>query len=175
MRDNLKRCLLKRANMTKSKCNYFDQLQFLQERITNKETVSNFSFSKSSPSPQSSLDSHEGPIRGTSVALNSPPLVHERARSPSPSMIPPIKRRSVGKKANKTSPIDNKLINFFKDMNTATKTLVSSAEPKNDTEDNESMLFCESLAPTLDRLTKRDAAIARTEIQKVFFDIEFKE
>ena len=190
LRDNLKRCLAKRANMSKSgaeahtltKCKYFDQLQFLQEKITNKETVSNLSFSNCSPSPQSSLNSPEGPICGSSVALNSPPLalnspplVHERARSPSPSVIPPIKRRSVGKKANKTAPIDNELINVIKDMNTATKTLVSTAEPKNDTEDNENMLFCKSLAPILDRLTKRDAAIAKMEIQKALFDIEFKE
>ena len=152
---------------TLTKCKYFDQLQFLQEKITNKETVSNFSFSNCSPSPQSSLNSPEGPICGSSVAL--------RARSPSPSVIPPIKKRSVGNKANKTAPIDNELINVIKDMNTATKTLVSSAEPKNDTEDNENMLFCKSLAPTLDRLTKRDAAMAKMEIQKVLFDIEFKE
>ena len=131
MRDNLKRCLAKRANMSKSgaeahtltKCKYFDQLEFLQEKITNKETVSNFSFSNCIPSPQSSLNSPEGPICGSSVALNSPPLVHERARSPSPSVIKPIKRRSVGKKANKTAQIDNELINVIKDMNTATKTL----------------------------------------------------
>ena len=98
LRDNLKRCLAKRANMSKSvaeahtltKCKYFDQLQFLQEKITNKETVSNFSFSNCSPSPQSSLNSPEGPICGSSVAM--------RARSPSPSVIPPIKKRSVGNK-----------------------------------------------------------------------------
>ena len=50
MRDNQKRCLVKRNAMTKSgvaahtlpKCKFFNQLQFLQEKVSNKESHSNF-------------------------------------------------------------------------------------------------------------------------------------
>lgn len=182
----MKRCIVKRANMTKSgaeantlpKCKYFNQLQFLQEKITNKETVSNFSFSDisvaSSPASSNSLNSPPPAVH----PLNSPPAAYlqEQSSSASPSYTePPAKKRVVGKR-NKTDPIDDELINVIKDMNSATKTLVnSSTEKNNDLEDNENMLFCRSLAPTLDRLTKRDAALAKMEIQKVLFNIEFKE
>ena len=65
-------------------------------------------------------------------------------------------------------------MDVLKDMNTATKKLITDTEKNDNVEDSENMLFCKSLEPTLD-LAKGDAAYARMQIQKVLFEIEFRE
>ena len=79
-------------------------------------------------------------------------------------------------KQNKGDEFDGELMNVLKDMNNTTKSL--NSEPENEAKaiaDSENMLFCKSLVPTLDRLNQRDAAYANMEIQKVLFNIEFRE
>lgn len=58
-------------------------------------------------------------------------------------------------------------------MNTTTERLIK--EGSNEAQDNENMLFCKSLVPILDRLNPRESALAKMEIQKVLFNIEFRD
>ena len=173
LRDNLKRCMVKRAALTKSgaaahllpKCKFFNQLQFVQEKITNKETVSNFNIAESVvPSPASVSVSSEAsdPPENNSFSLNSPE--------------PPTKKRNTNKRFNNGSA-DTELLGVIKDMNTATKSLISSAVPENKIEekDNENALYCKSVAKVLDRFSTRNAAMGRMKIQNILFELEFNE
>ena len=61
-------------------------------------------------------------------------------------------------KRSTSSNGDDDLLSVINDMNKATK----------------DYLMCEK-EPTTDRLPKRDAALAKMNIQKVLFDLEFKD
>ena len=71
MRENMKRCIVRRAEMTRSgapssslpKCKYFSQLQFIRDKIMNKETDSNLNLNIVPPSPvDASCNSEPIPI-----------------------------------------------------------------------------------------------------------------
>ncbi len=156
---------------TLPKCKYFNQLQFLHQKITNKETVSDFTISESaaaSPSSAVSAAPSNDPDGGTLNTGNTPPPACNNV-----SAEPPARRRDVWKKPSIT-PVDSELLDVIKEMNSATKTLIASDTTSN-SEDSENMLFCKSLAGTLDKMNRRDSAFAKMQIQKIIFDIEFKE
>ena len=147
--------------------------------MTNKETVSNFpqpllnSQEKFSvpASPASSVTSFDDSNQTTTITN-----FYEPPSTPGAQERLPSKPSSSGKKRMKRSTSsngDDDLLSVINDMNKATKDyLMCEKEP---TTDNENMLFCKSLAPILDRLPKRDAALAKMNIQKVLFDLEFKD
>jgi len=171
------------ASHTLPKCKFFNQLQFLQEKVTNKETVSNFSSTSATSnvcetsfsvpgSPASSVASIEenrsNPF--TSQQQLEPPNtpVGQERFGPKPS--------SSGKKRGVKRPSstgDDDIFSVIQDMNKTTKSFLT--ESRSTEVDNENMLFCKSLAPILDRLPKRDAALAKMKIQNVLFEVEFKE
>ena len=68
----------------------------------------------------------------------------------------------------------SELIGVIKDMNNATKILTAS-DFQSQEKDDESMLFWKSLALNLNRLNKKEAALAELKIQNILFEIEIKE
>ena len=97
------RCMVKRSQMMKSgaeastlpKCKYFAQLQFLQEKVTGKETETNVRKSVSNEDfPISSLESP--------TAISSPPS-YSFLTQHTPT-LEPAKKKFRGKKSNNQQP-----------------------------------------------------------------------
>lgn len=199
MRENFKRCLVKRSEMTRSgaaaqtlpKCKYFNQLQFLQDKVMNKETHSNVSLPPP-PSPSVSSTASSGPQ--TPTPLSSPPLTPTPLSSQPDMACPPEhtfgaptqsnqsksgKRRSannIQEQPNKkaTSNMDEQFLNALNDINETTKNIVAR-EPKKTLEDDEDMHFCKSIVPTLRKLPPRKNKVAKLKIQQLLFELEFDE
>lgn len=167
LRDNFKRCLTKRSQMSKSgaashilpKCKYFTHLQFLLEKVTNKETESNIVLPPSSPAA-SSIDvtnaSLPSSIDNMNIQVTKPSLKRKR----------PLENKTLN------NSLDFQFANVMRDVNDATKAIIKDNK---ENEEDEDFLFLKSLCPTLKRLSARDNRIAKMQIQKMLFDLEFKE
>lgn len=176
LRDSLKRCLVRRAELTRSgaaahtlpKCKYFSQLQFVQDKVMNKETSSNVSMPPPSPitsdgmmSPSSSLsENHE-----------------EENLDSTSSSIEPIPKKPRQSQSNKrprvqaATEMDVQFLKTLEDINSTTR----AALLPNDAEDDEDMLFAKSIVPTLRKLAARKNKIAKLKIQTLLFELEFDE
>ena len=176
LRENLRRCIVKRDTLSKSgaaahtlpKCKYFSQLQFLHEKVTNKETVSNFNnpientFSVPA-SPASSVGSSDESRYNGNLPHYEPPVTP----GSSTDKPPPSRKRK-----RPSTGGDDEFLSVIQEMSNTTKSMISEESNK---VDNENMLFCKSLAPVLDRLPKKDAALAKIKIQNVRYELEFKD
>ena len=63
------------------------------------------------------------------------------------------------------------IISTLKDINSTANAIAS--EPKSQ-EDDDNMLFCKSIAPTLRGLPPRKSKLAKLKIQELLFNIEFE-
>ena len=96
LKDNLRRCMIKRAQMSKSgaaahtlpKCKYFSQLQFLHKKVINKETESNV---RNDFIHQETLTNPPELSLPTTSHLQSP--TNQEATSPSICFQPPSKSK----------------------------------------------------------------------------------
>ena len=137
----------KSAQMSKSgaaahtlpKCKCFSQLQFLHEKVINKETESNV---RNDFIHQETLTSPPELSLPTTSRLQSP-TKHE-ATSPSICSQPPSKSKrrntQIGEENNEgNTAVDSELLMVTKDMNNQTNKMMQNANEKR--EENENMLF----------------------------------
>ena len=165
MKDNLKKCLDRRARMLKSgaaatslpKCNYFEQMAFLHEKTVNRPTESNLC----SPSPGEQF--MENMYMGN--VLSSP---SSDVFSPPPSPVPITKKAEKRKRGK--SEEDDSISRIEKTIDNIDVEL-----KKTDQEEDEDTLFCKSLISTFRKLPPRKNKLARIKISQFLFEIEFDE
>ena len=175
LRENLRRCLQKRNEMSRSgaatytlpKCKYFSQLQFVHDKVLNKDTQSNVSI----PSPLNiNISSTDN---AASTDFTSPLSSGSSVQS---EVIGGKRRKSCENESRKmkdTNQMDTQFLKALQDINDSTKSL-SSVEEKQHVEDDNS-LFCRSIIPTLRNLGPRKNKLAKLKIQQILFDLEFDE
>jgi len=147
------------ASASLPKCKYFLNLQFLQEKVTGKETESNVTHGFTSEIQ-------------SSCQIQTPPS-SIKSSDDSFSSQPP-KKRSVRREATGMSErTDHEILSTIKDMNKQTNSLMTNMA--NNVEENENTHFCKSLVPIFDRLSPKENILAKIEVQKVLFNIEFNQ
>lgn len=192
LKDNLKRCIDKRRNMTRSgaaasalpKCKFFDVMMFLHDRVSNKpsesnlpETVSRVRYSMddtndtqlslcSSPSPASS--SAPSPLPADTIPVQKQMKRNFPASSQSTSSTPlPKKQKADIQKMDEQ---------FFTTMKTMNDDLIASIPKSRETEELcEDTMYCKSLIPVMKGLPVRQKRLARMKIDKLLYEIEFGE
>ena len=108
LKDNLKKCLDKRQQMTKSgapasslpQCKYFEQMRFLHEKTANKPTDTNITLDITPMSVESAGIDGCGP----STSATTPSKTSKRNASDEP-LIPPVSSKHVSK-ATRQDAID---------------------------------------------------------------------
>ena len=196
MRENLKRCLVRRAEMTRSgapatslpKCKYFNQLQFINDKVLNKETDSNLVIC-----PQNPVESpNESSLLSTDITnsinidddyqpkskLKRQQTVIETATTSSSSQSQSKNINKSKKKTwsqNEANDVDSCFLNVLENINNTTKSIIN---PKEDIEGNldndEDSLFCRSLIPILKKLDRKENRIAKIKIQELLCKLEFE-
>jgi len=84
------------------------------------------------------------------------------------------KKRSVRREATGMSErTDHEILSTIKDMNKQTNSLMTNMA--NNVEENENTHFCKSLVPIFDRLSPKENILAKIEVQKMLFNIEFNQ
>ena len=175
LRDNLSKCLKKRELLSRSgagatelpQCKFFKELQFLKDVLSNRSTHSNLS------TPQLSVDNFDRfeYIEDTSTSKKPDVMYSTPKPMQSGTETPPAKRkRASGTKEGKATS---------KDEQSSTSSLDSAISEylanQNDEKKNADSLFCQSLVPILSSLPARKNRIAKFEIQKLLYDIEFSD
>ena len=175
------RCLKKIKDTQKSgagasktpTCKLFDNLLFLKDFVSNRETTSNIFLSNESTNTDS------GSISDESAPLTPPPLTSTPPPDMCASKADLNKRKAdtvmdvmtyqtpkrVMKKSERQDKIDLLLVNA----------LSKSDEQKPGTQESKSSnhLFCDSIVEILDKLPSKKNRMARVEIQQVLMKYEF--
>ena len=185
LKDNLKRCIDKRRNLTRSgaaasslpKCKYFDVMRFLYDRVSSKPSESNL--------PQTviraDMDDNQF-LLGSSHSLSSC-----SATSPLPTDTVPsqksMKRTSyVSTQSNSSTPLPKKQKvqtqkmdeQFFALMKAMNDDLIASIPQARETEEIcEDTMYCKSLIPIMQGLPVRQKRLARMKIDKLLYELEF--
>ena len=168
LKDNLKKCLDKRQQMTKSgaaalslpKCKYFDQMQFLHEKTANQPTVSNVTCQVQQAIPP--------PVADTCLPTNPTQSTSAATKRKASDTFPPSSSQH-GFKARQDA-IDMAIL---KQLESTDKTLSNSIEKER--ADDEVSLYCRSLIPIISSFTVRKKRLAMVKISQLLFDIEFEE
>lgn len=187
LKDNLKRCIDKRRNMTRSgaavsalpKCKFFDVMMFLHDRVSNKPAESNL--------PETVI---RASMDDTQLSLcSSPSPASSSAPSPLPADTIPVQnqmKRSfpVSSQSTSSTPLPKKQKvdiqkmdeQFFTTMKTMNDDLIASMPQNRETEELcEDTMYCKSLIPIMKGLPVRQKRLARMKIDKLFYEIEFGE
>ena len=197
LKENFKRCLDKRNRMTKSgavahslpTCKYFQNLQFLKDKIGNKETESNISLPDHHQQqafapitsnswrqqiliPNTSAGTQElisapntnGSMMGNSTASLTPSSVKRKNCSDAP-LTTKQKRLAREELSNR---VDSLTLKYLDDMKSSEKEFNQLIEK----EDDPDMLFLKSLHVSLNKLPRKKNRQARMKIQQVLFDLE---
>lgn len=201
LKENFKRCKDKRVRMTRSgvaahvlpKCKYFENLMFLNDKISNQETESNITLGTESLGCASSQLTNDGNSTSTSsVASSAVSVSPAPSNSPIPFPLQPAISQSSttsssGKRKYDTAAQQNSLTAKQKkaakeDLSTRVDALtlkyledMRSTEKEcelGDKEDDADFLFLKSLLPCMKQLPKRKNRQARLKIQQVLFGLE---
>ena len=140
-------------------CKYFQQLDFLSENISNKETISNIS------TETNLSDNYRTPLS----PIASPrilPLPTLDESSPLSSVDVPRRRNDNGKnKAKQANAIDEALM-------TTMDNIQKLREAPLPVEDDIDVLFCKSIAPILSNLPPQKNRLAKLKIQTLLYELE---
>ncbi|XP_046863507.1 uncharacterized protein LOC124457274 [Xenia sp. Carnegie-2017] len=183
LRDGMMRCLKKIKDAEKSgagasktpSCKLFENLLFLKDFVSNRETTSNITLSNEI------INTDSGSIRDDSFAP-SPPLLasgstpdmstyktrcNKRKAHAGPDILTNQTPKRTTKRSDRQDKIDLLLVNA----------LSQSDEQKQQTQDwrSSNHLFCNSIVEILEKLPPKKNRMARVEIQQVLMKYEFGE
>jgi hypothetical protein len=172
LKDNLKRCLDRRnremrsgaAACKTSTCKYFENLAFLQDKIANRDTVSNVKLGLGSTADSSLLP--EQPV----VTIKDEETPSVKKRKTLYGVICSHEKRPVSRARKASDQVDTMLLKALKDLDKPTTQEMpeaKSAESDSDT------LFCQSLIPTLKSLGTKENMKAKVQIQQLLFTLKF--
>ena len=187
LKDNLKRCIDKRRNLTRSgaavsslpKCKYFDVMRFLYDRVSNKPSESNLPQTVtranmddnqfllgSSPSPSSC--SATSPLPADTVISQKPMKKTSYVPAESNSSTPLPKKQKV-----QAQKMDEQ---FFASMKAMNDDLIASIPQAREAEEIcEDTMYCKSLIPIMKGLPVKKKRLARLKIDKLLYDLEFED
>ena len=130
---------------------YFENLAFLQDKIANRDTVSNVKLGLGSTADSSLLPS-------------------VKKRKTLDGVICSHEKRPVSRARKASDQVDTMLLKALKDLDKPTTQEMpeaKSAESDSDT------LFCQSLIPTLKSLGTKENMKAKVQIQQLLFTLKF--
>ena len=138
------------------RCKYFEQLQFLSDKISNKDTVSNVQ------GYQSEIDI-ESPTQSSSS--HSSESLSKRKIDTTPVYSTSVKKR----KSDSQNQLDLLTLQCLQQTNE-----MLSQEKCSETEDeNSDLLFFKSLLTSMKNLSRKKNRIARKKIMDIIFDLEY--
>ena len=141
-------------------CKYFQQLDFLSEKISNKETISNLS-------TETNLSDNYGTPLSPIASQRILPLSTLDESSPLSSVDVPRRGNDNGKNnAKKANAIDEALM-------TTMDNIQNLREAPPPVEDDIDVLFCKSIAPILSNLPSQKNRLAKLKIQTLLYELEF--
>ena len=192
LKDNLKKCLDKRQQMSKSgaaasslpMCKYFEQMRFLHDKTANRPTDSNIT-----PLPvESTRNDICDPKAATTFSATTtlcPTTASCNTAAPSTSattasnlskrkasdahLIPPVNSRH----ASKTTRQDAIDLAILKQLEKTDKKIDEASSNENTSD--EIYLYCQSLIPIMRALPHKKQRKAMIRISQLLFDIEFDE
>lgn len=146
-------------------CKHFESLLFIRDTVANKATESNIQINTALNEDSLQIDDSTFPNTDT---FATPGLSPSPAPSSASSLTSSKRRRSV----------EDSFLEESRERRNKLDTLITKAFEErqgenNKEEDDQNLLFCKSLVPTLKRLDNRANAMAKIEIQKVLFNYEF--
>ncbi|CAB4039790.1 transcription factor Adf-1-like [Paramuricea clavata] len=144
-----------------STCKYFENLAFLQDKIANRDTVSNVKLGLGSTADSSLLP--EQPV--VTIKDEETPSVKKRKHW---TVLYVLMKKDRARKAS--DQVDTMLLKALKDLDKPTTQEMpeaKSAESDSDT------LFCQSLIPTLKSLGTKENMKAKVQIQQLLFTLKF--
>lgn len=170
LRDNYRKTLSKREKATRSgsakktlpTCNFFEELSFLRDSLTNRTQLSNI---------PSSILSQSIDEENNSTSSNYNVSSHESEISDPPAETSPAKRRKRSNVSSQENDTDFLLMRMLdRHLNESDKQQpLQKEEPVEDG----NKLFCFSLLETIRGIDERKNTLARIKIQQVLFDIKF--
>ena len=173
LKDNFKRCITNRNKLTRSgaaggklpQCKYFEQMQFVLDKVSNKSSVSNIDMSVDddelplSPSPETS-----SPKADTAASING-----KRECEEAVFVMPSAKRKN---RDNLAMQVDSMLVKTLANLH-APHNLAPAKTPSE--EPDADYLFCNSLTPVLQNLPSKKNRLAKIKIQQLLFGMEFED
>lgn len=175
LKDNLKKCLDKRQQMTKSgapasslpQCKYFEQMRFLHEKTANKPTDSNITVDITPMSVESAEIDKWGPSNSDTSASKT-----SKRKASDELLIPPVSSRHASK-ITRQDAIDMAILNQLEKTDRKIDEATSN-ENRLDYSDEVS-LYCQSLIPIIRGLPPKKKRKAMIQISQQLFEIEFNE
>lgn len=173
IRDTYRKCNKRRDLATRSgagykrlpECAYFNQLSFLRDTVTSKQSESNFTLTPNNATQSPSVDADVVDDEPSRSSRHSPvSSTSEQLGKEVPALIPTKRKFRAREREDISTVLDLQLINHLKKQGQDESTGRS---------ENES--FCKSLIPILDRLDNRKNQLVRIQIQQVLFNIEFEQ
>ena len=173
IRDTYRNCNKRRDLATRSgagykllpECAYFNQLSFLRDTVTSKQSESNFTLTPNNATQSPSVDADVVDDEPSRSSRHSPvPSTSAQLGKEVPALIPTKRKFRAREREDISTVFDLQLINHLKKQGQDEATGRS---------ENES--FCKSLIPILDRLDNRKNQLVRIQIQQVLFNIEFEQ
>ena len=182
LRDGMMRCMNKINEGQKSgagasklpTCKLFDQLLFLRDFVSNRETTSNITLPSASPVNDSICeDSPNYNIQPSTEAstpkekISTPDDISAKRKldlQDRGTKNKPYGR--ISKRADRQDKIDLLLVNALSKTEDQTKENSESSKSSN-------QLFCDSIVEILDKLPPKKNRMARVEIQQVLMKYEF--
>ena len=179
LRENYRKTLAKREKATRSgagnkkplpTCNYFTELSFLSDSMSNRSCTSNIPLSLSSPlsSPASAVDMEDSIVDESLYAAQPAPVeIHSKSEK--------IKSTSYARKRKRSIDSDESAdLLLVKALDKHLNQASEQSQPRPQEEDDD-RLFCLSLVKTLKKLNGKKNALAKLKIQQVLFDIQFED
>ena len=156
LKDNLKKCLDRRAKVTKSgapasslpKCSYFETMRFLHDRTANLPTESNVQL-------DSQIDVINAAPKDVCTDFNKTPLQQKQS----------IKRKINESARVNQAQTEAALISQLKKVDDA-------LQEQDYCEDS---LYCKSLIPIMRQLPLKKKRLAKIKISQMLYDIEFND
>ena len=171
----MKRCLDRRKKETRSgsaacktsTCKYFENLIFLQDKIANRDTVSNIKLDLG-PSANSLLT--EEHLTFSEEIEVTPPLNKRKALDDITDESSYNNKRPVSRSRRAGDQVDTMLIKALKDLD---KPSTEELPKSKDAESDSDTLFCQSLISTLKSLGPKENMKAKMQIQQLLFTLKF--
>ena len=142
-----------------AKCKYFDNLKFLSDKVSNKETESNVKL----PAPMSAKSSVD--IENSFLEISSNKERKRKNEEDGANSTTVVKPLSKSQRVNQQ--VDTMLVKALKDLE---KTSSEDAVCK---EIDSDLIFCQSIHQSLKKLSPRENMLARMKIQKILFEFRF--
>lgn len=188
LKDNLKKCLDRRSKATKSgsaasklaTCKYFDQLSFLHSKVSNKPTESNLTpvievedtpsvqVNPSASTVTQSVPCPKNPTMMSTLAKDTSSSVSGKNKAES-EIIPYTPAKRSKSRAEMAYAVDTLLVKTLQDMQDPSSKSTTAHD------NDEDMLFCQSLVPLLKKMPARQNRLAKIKINQLLFDMEFND